>query len=353
MALPTTLTRVYNSLLALTLDKVRNKLTDAITSANALYFTYKDNGTWETVDSLGDRLRVPIMTEQTLGDSFAGLGPVETTPTDGITDAFYDWRQYATRIVIADIEKARNKGKEQIVSLLASRTQQAMSGAQEFFTRALAQGQGMIDTTSIASPRVSPVNGSSFIDPLGLLIKAVPSTGGTVGAIDPTVADNAFWRNQVVDSAATTYSGLLGELDHLINLCSQGAGGGPDLFVSDMGSHEVIKRALFTLNRFNDYKRADFPFQHLYLNGAPYVWDRYIPDAKTGSTSVTKGTLYAMTSKFCGVTVYSGANFTPGEFVRPENGAGEVSLVQWYGAHWTSRRDKQGLLMDIDLTIAA
>jgi hypothetical protein len=44
------------------------------------------------------------------------------------------------------------------------------------------------------------------------------------------------------------------------------------------------------------------------------------------------------------MTVYSGADFTPGEFVRAPNGAGESAIIQWYGTHWISRRDKHGVL---------
>jgi hypothetical protein len=45
-----------------------------------------------------------------------------------------------------------------------------------------------------------------------------------------------------------------------------------------------------------------------------------------------------------GMSVYSGADFTPGDFVRAPNGAGETSIIQWYGAHWMSRRDKHGVI---------
>jgi hypothetical protein len=261
----------------------------------------------------------------------------------------------ASSITIGDFERAQNKGAA--LDLLKSKTEQAMSGLEDRFGRWLVQGHAAVDGSSITTPRTSSVNGSTFVDPIPLFIShkygSNGKTGeGTVGGINS--ATETWWKNvSLTGAASTTFSAILKEVDHLINLCSQSAGPGPDLFVTDLLGYEQIAAALRSLQRFTDYEEVDFPWKAIRLNGSPLVFDQFIPQvalAGTGaspSTTVLSGgysTLYAANTKYLGMTVYSGADFTPGEFVRAPNGAGETSIIQWYGAHWVSRRDKQGVL---------
>lgn len=358
----TTLSRTYNARLTALLDKIRPVIQNQITTANPFYFKYKKSGNWKTVSQLGDRYRVPLMYEFAPIDTFGpnGVGQVDVTPTDGQTPAFFDWARMASSITIGDFERAQNKGAA--LDLLKSKTEQAMSGLEDRFGRWLLQGHAAVDGSSVTTPRTSAVNGSTFIDPIPLIISFVNSAGngqvgtGTVGQINSST--ETWWKNMQVESAATSYAKLLKEIDHLINLCSQSAGPGPDLFVCDLQAYELVSAALRALQRFTDYEEVDFPWKAIRLNGAPLVFDQFIPDVGAGSptTTVASGahsTLYAANTKYLGVTVYSGADFTPGEFVRAPNGAGETSIIQWYGTHWVSRRDKNGVMAEIDNSISS
>jgi hypothetical protein len=357
----TTLSRTYNARLTALLDKIRPVIQNQITTANPFYFKYKKSGNWKTVSQLGDRYRVPLMYEFAPIDTFGanGVGQVDVTPTDGQTPAFFDWSRMASSITIGDFERAQNKGAA--LDLLKSKTEQAMSGLEDRFGRWLVQGHGAVDGSSITTPRTSAVNGSTFIDPIPLLINATGATTtggqlgtGTVGQIN--AATETWWKNVAMLGSATAYAGLLKEVDHLINLCSQSAGPGPDLFVTDLRGYEVISAALRAQQRFTDYEEVSFPWKAIRLNGAPLVFDQFIPRvASAGSVSASttigsgrESTMYAINSKYIGVTVYSGADFTPGEFVRAPNGAGETAIIQWYGTHWMSRRDKHGVLGGFD-----
>jgi len=347
----TSITRTYNARLTALLDKIRPVIQNQITTANPFYFKYKKSGNWKTVSTLGDRLRVPLMYEFAPVDTFGpnGVGQVDVTPTDGQTPAFFEWARMASSITIGDFERAQNKGAA--LDLLKSKTEQAMSGLEDRFGRWLMQGEGANDTSSITTARTSAVNGSTFVEPIPLMIKYSPATT-SVGSIDP--ASETWWRNQAVSTASGTYAALLKNIDHLINLCSQSAGPGPDLFVADLLGYEVISAALRSLQRFVDYEEVSFPWKAIRLNGAPLCFDQFVPDARNGSTTIsTASTLYAANTKYMGVSVYSGADFTPGEFVRAPNGTGETSIIQWYGAHWMSRRDKHGVLGISDNSITS
>lgn len=349
----TTLSRTYTARLVALLDKVRPVIQDVISTSNAFYFKYKKNGNWKTERTLGDKYRVPLMYEFAPVDTFGpnGVGQVDVTPTDGQTPAFFDWARLASSITIGDFERAQNQGA--IVDLLKTKTKQAMAGLEDRFGRWLLQGEGADDTTSVTTARTSP-NGSVFVDPIPKLISYTPTVSATIGEINQSTS--TWWQNQKIASAATTFAGLLKEVDHLINLASKAAGPGPDLFVADILGYEVINAALRSLQRFVDYEEVGFPFKAIRLNGAPLVFDQFIPDVATPSTTVASGaksTLYAANSRHMGVSVFAGADFTPGEFVRAPNGAGETSLVQWYGTHWIDRRDKLGVLGAIDNSIAS
>ncbi len=357
----TTLSRTYNARLTALLDKIRPVIQNQITTANPFYYKYKKSGNWKTVSQLGDRYRVPLMYEFAPIDTFGpnGVGQVDVTPTDGQTPAFFDWARMASSITIGDFERAQNKGAA--LDLLKSKTEQAMSGLEDRFGRWLLQGQGAIDATSVTTARTSPLNGSTFIEPIPLMIKRDPSTTA-VGSVDPST--ETWWRNQAVNSYTyTSFATLLKAIDHLINLCSMSAGPGPDLFVIDLLGYEAVAAALRNQLRFVDYEEVGFPWKAIRLNGAPLVFDQFVPDvygsgssAYTPTTTVVSGThstLYAANTKYMGVTVYSGADFTPGEFVRAPNGAGETAIIQWYGCHWQSRRDKHGVAYGLDNSVSS
>jgi hypothetical protein len=349
----TSVTRTYNARLTALLDKIRPVIQHQITTSNAFYFKYKKSGNWKSVSQLGDRLRVPLMYEFAPVDTFGpnGVGQVDITPTDGQTAAFFEWARLASSITIGDFERAQNKGAA--IDLLKSKTEQAMSGLEDRFGRWLMQGQGATDTTSITTARTSGTNGSTFVEPIPLMIHAQPTSSVTIGGINQST--ETWWQNQATQgTASATYSNLLKDIDHLINICSQQAGPGPDLFVTDLLGYEQVSASLRALQRFTDYEEVNFPWKAIRLNGAPLVFDQFVPkagDTGTGvSTAIIAGdesTLYAANTKYLGVSVFAGADFTPGEFVRAPNGAGETSIVQWYGAHWVSRRDKQGILFDM------
>lgn len=349
----TTLTRTYNARLTALLDKIRPVLQSQITTSNAFYFKYKKAGNWKSVGQIGDRYRVPLMYEFAPVDTFGpnGVGQVDVTPTDGQTPAFFEWARLASSVTIGDFERAQNKGAA--LDLLKSKTEQAMSGLEDRFGRWLMQGKGADDGTSITTPRTSSINGSTFIEPIPLFIKKDPTTSTSIGSINQST--ETWWRNKVVDGNQSSFAALLKAVDHLINLCSISAGPGPDLFVADLLGYEQIAAALRNQLRYTDYEEVGFPWKAIRLNGSPLVFDQFVPDVSSPSTTVASGahsTLYAANTKYLGMTVYSGADFTPGEFVRAPNGAGESSIIQWYGCHYITRRDKHGVMYDLknDLT---
>ena len=351
----TSVTRSYTSIIASVLDKVRDKVEDQITSSNKLLYFYKKSGNWKSVNSGGDRYRVSLMYELGTADSYSSFGQIDVTPSDGITSAWFDWRQGSAAISISGMEEFQNRGSERFFDLLKARTTQSVLGLEDLFGKAMLRGQGSIDSTSITSPRTSPINGSTFIDPLPLLVEYSPSS--SVGGISPTT--NTWWANQSTDDSSSTFAGFLKALRKLHNDCSKGGGGGkgsPDFHVTDQATYELYESALAAAHRNPSYTTGDVPFENVNFKGKPVVWDEFVPDAKNDDITPAgsdSGTWYALNSNFMGVSYDSQHNFTAGDFVNPENQDAKTALVLWYGVHWVSNRRKLGVLAGITTTTAS
>jgi hypothetical protein len=346
------LTLDYDAQLSTTLFNYRRTLEDNISKANALvwHLMHKVEGGYKKLTDIGDRMQVPLMYELGSADSYAGYDILDTTPMDGITSAFYDWRQASVPVAISGLEMKKNSGEARIINLLEAKTKQAEMGIMEFFNKRLILGAG---GSTITTAYTSAVNGSSFIDPLPLLVKFDPTTSTVIGNINQSTS--SWWRNRTQTQASTTYAGFLKELRQLRVLCGRGPGGYPDLHMVGEDVYTLYESALAAAHRNPSYKKADIPFDNIEFYGAPVVHDELIPDASGGSEtqSTTSGTWYALNTKFFAAHVHAATDFTPTPFQTPENQDGKVSHILWLGAMGLSNRRKQGVAGSVDTTIAS
>lgn len=349
---PSSLTLQYNDLLSTTLFNYRKTLEDNISKTNAViwYLRNKVEGGYKTVEDIGDRMQVPLMYELGQADSYSGYDVLDVTPMDGITSAFWDWRQASVPIAISNLEKKKNKGKAKILSLLESKTKQAEMGMQEFFNKRLLVGAG---GATITTAYTSPINGSSFLDPLPKLVAYDPTASVSVGNINQLTY--SWWRNQTFNSISTTYQGFLKELRKLRLLASRGPGGSPDFHVTNEDVYLLYEAALASAHRNPSYQKADIPFDNVLFYGKPTTYDELVPDIQGGSEtpSTSSGTWWMLNMQFMGIQVDAETNFAPTEFQRPENQDAEVSHILWLGGIGTSNRRKQGAMGGIDTAIAS
>lgn len=347
------LTLGYDSILSTTLFNVKRELQDEISTSNILLFMMmRKDDTYKSNDAIGDRMQIPLMYALAPADSYSGYDILDTSPFDGITSAFFDWRQFATHVAISALEEKKNKGDAAILKLLTAKTKQATLGIQDKFARALMQGQGANDGTSITTAYVSPSNGSSFIDPLFLLVKFDPASSTVIGNINQQTY--TWWRNQTKDvTAVNSYEGFLKSLRNLYNNCGKGPGGYPNLLVSDQGSFELYEAALSKFHQNPSYGQADIPFENVKFRGGAWAWDEFIPDVKNGTVAITKGTVGMFNTKFFGMEYDSDTDFEPQGFIKPDNQDAKVNHILWLGALAISQRRKQGVMGGVDLTIAA
>lgn len=354
-AIPSSETKSYDALLSLTLANYRATLQDTISTSNAVFYELKNSDAWMGESSLGERLEIPLMYEMGTADFFAGYDALSTDPMDGITKAYFDWRQMAVPITISRIEERKNSGEHQLISLLKSKVTQAELGIQDLFGKALLQGNGPNSATAITTAFTSTTNGATGFDPLPLLVKYDPTSSTVIGNINQSTS--TWWANQYVNSSGSTFAGFLKEMSQLYNKCNRGPGGGPNLFLTDRFVYELYEAAMWAKHQNPSYTKAGYPFDALNYKGKPLVWDDFVPDVANGTTASipvnTSGTLYMLNTKFISVHYDTETNFINTPFQKPENQDARVSHIMWYGATAVSNRRKQGVMGSITSTLTS
>ena len=350
---PSALTLDYDALLSTTLFNYRRTLEDNISKINALlYMLMKDgeSSTYEKLTGIGDRMEVPLMYELGTADSYSGYDVLDVTPMDGITSAFWDWRQAAVPIAISGLEEKKNAGEARIIALLESKTKQAEMGIQEFFNKRLLQGAG---GSTITTAYTSPINGSTFLDPLPKLIAKDPTTSVSVGNINQSTY--SWWRNQTTQANGSNYSGVLKQLRQTRIKANRGPGGSPDLHLVDENVYTFYETALAAAHQNPSYQKADIPFENIQFYGKPVVSDESMPDWTNGDDTLTTtdGTWVMINSKFFQLKVHSGTNFSTTPFQKPENQDAKVAHILWLGGIGVSNRRKHAVAWDIDTTISS
>jgi len=360
---PSTNTVYYDALLSTTLDAWVNsgKMFDNIFKDSAFMAFLRMSDAVQFQDG-GERIRAPLMYE-TNGTvkSYSGYEIIDVTPQDGMTTAFYEWREVAGSISISRKEERQNSGEGRLINLLESKIKQAEMTMRETLNTQLLQGT--VDTATFV-----PGNGALDLNPLGYFCSkdntADPLAGGDVGNISN--ADNSWWRHQtaVLDSASkdtgnafaiavTTYAGLKAALYRMYNFCGRGSGGAPNLVVADQVAFETYSNALDTQVRYSNTQMADMGFDTIKLRGATMVWDELVPDIDSGTVAITKGTAFFVNTNFYHLIIDSETDVVTTPFVEPENQTAKTAKILFMGNAGVSNRRKLGVAYGISQTIAS
>jgi len=350
------LTLNYDAVLASTLFNLHKSgaIFDEISTSNAFLFAVMRQNKSYTGDAEGNRMQVSLMYGFSGGDVYSGYDTLDTTPADGMTSAFFDWGQLSVPITISGKEERENASSEtRVFDLLKAKTKQSSLSAQDLFAKALIQGNGPNTATAITTPYTSITNGATFVDPLPLLVKYDPTSSTTVGNINQNTY--SWWRNQLLNSASTSFAGFLKDLDRLYNLCTKGPGGRPDLHLVDQFVYELYVAALRNQNRFTDYNKADIPFENVTFHGKPTTWDEFVPDVANGTIAsipvASSGTWWMFNTQFFNIKYF--LDFEPTPFIKPENQDAKTAQLMWHGGTGVSNRRKQGVMGSIDTTISS
>lgn len=333
----------YDALVSQSLANYRKTLQDQISTSNAFFKMIP----WESADG-GLYVAEDLMYALGTADSYDGYDELPLTPNEGITQSTWQWAQAASPISVS--EKERKQNKHRIVNLITSKIMQAEMGFKEFFAKNFLRGALESGGSTLLTPYVSTVNGSSFIDPLPKLIQLDPTASNTIGGINQSTY--SWWRNQYKASAATTTTAFMNEVLKMYNDCSKGPGGPPDLILTDQTTWELVHQAYRAY--FQNTARTDgnFPFPNLQFFNSKIVWDEFVPDAYSAtSATTTYGTMYFLNTKFFKCIYENETNFVATDFQKPINQDAKYKHILWMGTVVMSNRRKQGVIGKIARTL--
>ena len=370
MAGPVIRSETYDALLTTTMHKLGRVIRDQITSSIRFTAWLEANGRMRK-EGGGERIRVPLMYGHNTGaDFFSGYGVLDTTPQDGITTAFFPWSQAAVPITISGLEKRQNRGSEQIVNLLRTKTMQSMASAQELYNNAVVAGRIQSGATGNLNQFVARTGrmdtSVSGPNPLAALIDAVPSRSVSVGEING--ANDTWWRNKATASTASSYAAYKREKGNLYNECARGTGGPPDLIISDQLVWQVYFNSLQSQERYfvEDQRVINVlggaSDEQLKFRNAVHIWDEVVPDVGTSTAnsvdgvgvslqSGSHGTEYFINTETFEYIVDPQADWTQTEFRSAINQDASVAHLLWQGQVVINNRRKNGVMYDIDNTI--
>ncbi len=351
---PSQLTINFDAIFSTSVINAKKRITDQISNSNPFFYEMKKNGQYEEDNSGGPLIQEDLLYALTPTDSYDGYDTLNTTPPEGITAAFFQWRQTATPIAYSELERKKNKNR--IVNFIETRIKQSELGAIDFFSKAIFQGNipvGGASAANLYAARTSSVNGSYAVDPLWLFMQKDPTLSttpyNTVGNIDQSL--NSWWRNRTKDfTSVSTNIGFLSAMDNLYNTCGIGPGGAPDLIIVDQITWEVWRAAYYAVYRRTAESENDYPFPNFKFNRAKVVWDENMPNvsaATTDPTTALGGTAAFINTQFMKIRFEGETDFIKTDFIRPANQDAKVAHILWMGNITINQRRKLGVAFAI------
>jgi len=349
---PSVITKYLDSLFSQSYANYSKNIADSIGTSNAFFHKIREGELYEGEEG-GTDIRLPTLYELATMESYADYDEFGTQPVDGVTQSVWEWRQLACPIAYSMAEVLKNRNG--LKNMVKTRIQQSELGIQEGWANAFFQGNG---DGALSTPKTNPGNSSLSFEPLPKLVAYDPTASVEIGNINQNTS--TWWRNKTKESAATTLTGFIQEVNNMYNTCSLGTGGAPDLIVCDQITYELFTAAYYLKYHNQTSQPNNFPFEATRFKKAIVTMDEKIPDVFTNVTSAaTFGTMYFLNSKFFRVKYMKGRDFellkddNGKSFQKPLNGDSRVGHVAWMGQCCISARRKHGVIGKIARTLTA
>ena len=274
----------------------------------------------------GERIKVPVMYEDSGNfKRYSGLEALDVTGYEGVTNAFYNWKQASAAAIVSGLDQRSNLGENQIRDLVKDKIFQAESAlADNLATDAYSNGTA---------------NGSKQTAGLQAMVEADPTDAGSSYAdIDTTT--NTKWRNQTTTSVGNGAVNLLPKLRTLYNDCTELSGtvGEADGIFTGQTEAETLEALVQPAVRYAPGGTGELSIRPVY-RGATIHWESKCPS----------GYLYLLNSNHIFFFVHRDANLSMNSegFQRPINQDAQVAQILYQGNLGTDLRASLGQLSGI------
>lgn len=325
MANPST---TFTEMVTVSLRHVGSELADNVSEHNAFLRRLKDKGQIDTISG-GYEIQEPLMyAENGTFERFSGYDQLDTSASDVLTSAKFDWKQAAIHVTASTREIMQNSGKEQMRNLVKARKKVAMITAANNLSRDI-YSSGSLDNQ------------------IGGLANIIQTDGtGTVGGFNS--ATYSWWANQfkemtgtnlAASPSATNAASLKGDMNALWLSCTRGTDK-PDIILASNDMYALYELGEQQLQRYQDSDMAKAGFESLKYKSADIVHDENTNFASTAER------MFFVNTDYLKLKQHRDAQWTPDAEKRPTNQAAVVVPIYWMGAMCVSNRSLQGVIFD-------
>ncbi len=303
-------TDTYDALLSSTLRNYRKLLKDNIFNKIYTLSWLRRNGRMRTEDG-GYQIVEQLLygTNDTVAFKSA-YGQISTTPQDGITSAFYNWKELAGTISISRKEQRQNSGKHRILDLLKSKIKQTE--------------MTMTDTCNTLLHANVSSEPTLNITPLTLIAYPHALSATTVGSLSSTTY--SWWRPQV-SSVGTYATNLTASMRTVYNNVSKAGVGPVSGIICTQTAFEYYEALGESMKRFpvvrNEKATLDLGFEVLMYKGA----DLFFDPAFASNTFTTGESMIMVVDDAISLVIDRESDFITTDFIEPENQTAKVAKV--------------------------
>jgi hypothetical protein len=277
---------------------------DQIYGSNPIFYRlYRSNK--KTVRG-GTQIEVPLLyARNTAAGNFTGFDLLDTTPTDKVKNAAYDWKQKYVSVTIDGTTLLKNDSPESAANILNLEWQAARMEMEDRL------GTGIFSDAVTDAKEIDGVQGA--IDN-----GTVAATYGGLGARTTT---NAFWQPRAGGLDTTTATLTLNAMQAVFGSVTSGARH-PTLIVTTQNNYNRFQSLLQVQQRFpseptgRDEQLAQAGFTNLLYNNVPMVVDDHVNTTRAGTAG---DHMYFFNEDFMELVCHPGRDMVFVDFVKPAN----------------------------------
>jgi len=309
----------FTEMVTTTLRHHPKEITDNVSLQNALMSRLKKKGQIETVSG-GYEIVEPLdWAENSTFMRYSGYDPLDTSASDVLSAAKYDWAQSAIHVVASGREIRMNSGEEAMIKLVKARIANAKR------TTANNMSVDLYSTGAL----------SNQIGGLGAI--ATADGTGTVGGI--VSGTYTFWKSKFVTTGTPSATTIIGDMNTLWLSLVRGMDK-PDLIVFSHDFFNYYESALQANQRYASSSSASAGFESLKYKTADVIFDT---NTNFGTTAEIG---YFLNTDYLKLVQHKDAQWTQDDEKVPTNQDAVIIPMYWMGQLVTSNRSLQGRLFD-------
>ena len=288
-----------SEIITTTLRNRSRTLADNVSNHNPLLNRMRERGNLTQVTGR-DIVRELEYSDNSTVAFYNGYEVLDTSPSDVLTAAVFEYKQLAGNVTISGREQIQNSGEQAIINLLEARIGNLERSMEN----------------SLASSLFSDGTGTSSKEIGGLQLVVADAGTGTVGGINSSTF--TFFQNKQATATSSAFSttNIQSDMNSLYIQLVRGTDA-PDLVVAGSTPYTTFLATLQTLQRVADSRLADLGFTAVKYLNSDVVYD----------SNCAASRMYFLNTNYLRLETAAGRDFVPGEAKESINQDATVKLA--------------------------